>query len=64
MKYSKMTREKCNMLNVWNFKFKKKVKPKKMQSQSTEQENAKTNKTKLRDTKIFQTEVIWNCQDY
>ena len=29
-----------------------------MQNQSTEQENAKTDKTKLRDTKIFQTEVI------
>ena len=43
---------------------KKKVKPKKMQNQFTEQENAKTDKTKLRDTKIFQTEVIWNCQVY
>ena len=29
MKYSKMTREKCNMLNVGNFKFKKKSKAKK-----------------------------------
>ena len=57
MKYSKMTREKCNMLNVWNLKKKSKAK-KKMQNQS------KTDKTKLRDTKIFQTEVIWNCQDY
>ena len=63
MKYSKMTREKCNMLNVWNLKKKSKAK-KKMQNQSTEQENAKTDKTKLRDTKIFQTEGIWNCQDY
>ena len=29
-----------------------------MQNQSTKKEDANTEKTKLRDTKIFQTEVI------
>ena len=35
-----------------------------MQNQSTKKENANTKKTKLHATTIFQTEVIWNWQDY
>ena len=67
MKYNKMAREKCNMLNIWNFEFKIQKKKKRTKNcniyKSTKKENANTDETKLRDTKIFQTEVIWNYQD-
>ena len=62
MKYGKMTTENCNMLNIWNLKLKKSQK--KNAKSITKKENANTDETKLSDTKIFQTEVIWNCQDH
>ena len=62
MKYGKMTTENCNMLNIWNFKLKKSQK--KNAKSITKKENANTDETKLSDTKTFQTEVIWNCQDH
>ena len=59
------------MLNVWNFKLKKKkTKPKqnKKQNKKTAQKcKIKLQKRKmqtLRDTEIFQTEALWNYEDY
>ena len=55
------------MLNVWNFKLKKKKTKPKQNKKTAQKCKIKLQKRKmltLRDTEIFQTEALWNYEDY